>query len=180
MSSIIELIAANMRAVNLLSGAASCQLVGKSSATTRAQMPPSVCLFDGKTAQVRTPSVRVTNWVCVRLSDCANSRKGRSSPHLQGRGMDESRRVTTCVGIDVSKDSLDVHVLPTREAFAVARDGKGLERALSHCRAASAKCRRLRNCQAAAIAVRHVSIAAARSARCVWAEVRWRWTLKVL
>ena len=41
--------------------------------------------------------------------------------------MDESRRVTTCVGIDVSKDSLDVHVLPTREAFAVARDGKGLE-----------------------------------------------------
>jgi transposase len=35
--------------------------------------------------------------------------------------------VTTCVGIDVSKDSLDVHVLPTREAFVVARDNKGLE-----------------------------------------------------
>ena len=52
--------------------------------------------------------------------------------------------------------------------------------ALSRCRAASAKCRRLRNCQAAATAVRHVVIAAARSARCVWAEVRWRWTLKVL
>ena len=52
--------------------------------------------------------------------------------------------------------------------------------ALSRCRAASAKCRRLRNCQAVATAVRHVSIAAARSARCVWAEVRWRWTLKVL
>ena len=31
----------------------------------------------------------------------------------------------------------------------------------------------------AATTVRHVSIAAARSARCVWAEVRWRWTLKV-
>ena len=41
--------------------------------------------------------------------------------------MDESRRVTTCVGIDVSKDRLDVHVLPSGEAFAVARDGKGLE-----------------------------------------------------
>ena len=41
--------------------------------------------------------------------------------------MDEPRRVTTCVGIDVSKDRLDVHVLPTGEAFAVARDGKGLE-----------------------------------------------------
>jgi hypothetical protein len=53
-------------------------------------------------------------------------------------------------------------------------------RALSRCRAASAKCRHLRNCQVAATAVRHVVIAAARSARCVWAEVRWRWTLKVL
>jgi transposase len=30
------------------------------------------------------------------------------------------------VGIDVSKDRLDVHVLPSGEAFAVARDGKGL------------------------------------------------------
>jgi transposase len=41
--------------------------------------------------------------------------------------MDESRHVTTCVGIDVSKDRLDVHMLPSVEAFAVARDGKGLE-----------------------------------------------------
>lgn len=30
------------------------------------------------------------------------------------------------VGIDVSKDRLDVHVLPSEQAFAVARDGKGL------------------------------------------------------
>ena len=52
--------------------------------------------------------------------------------------------------------------------------------ALSRCRAASAKCRRPRNCQAAATAVRHVVIATPRSARCVWAEMRWRWTLKVL
>lgn len=33
---------------------------------------------------------------------------------------------TVVVGIDVSKDRLDVHVLPGREAFAVARNGKGL------------------------------------------------------
>ena len=33
----------------------------------------------------------------------------------------------TFVGIDVSKDRLDVHVLPPGEAFAVTRDGKGLE-----------------------------------------------------
>jgi transposase len=31
------------------------------------------------------------------------------------------------VGIDVSKDRLDVHVLPGAEAFAVTRDGRGLE-----------------------------------------------------
>ena len=30
------------------------------------------------------------------------------------------------IGIDVSKDRLDVHVLPGRDAFAVARDGAGL------------------------------------------------------
>ena len=30
------------------------------------------------------------------------------------------------VGIDVSKDRLDVHVLPQGEAFAVERNGKGL------------------------------------------------------
>ena len=41
--------------------------------------------------------------------------------------MDEPRRVTNCVGIDVSKDRLDVHLRPSGEAFAVARDGKGLE-----------------------------------------------------
>jgi transposase len=32
-----------------------------------------------------------------------------------------------CVGIDVSKDRLDVHVRPSGEAYAVDRDGKGLE-----------------------------------------------------
>ena len=32
----------------------------------------------------------------------------------------------TFIGIDVSKDRLDVHVLPSNEAFAVVRDGEGL------------------------------------------------------
>ncbi len=41
--------------------------------------------------------------------------------------MDEPRRVTTCVGIDVSRDRLDVHVRPSDACFAVTRDGKGLE-----------------------------------------------------
>ena len=41
--------------------------------------------------------------------------------------MDEPRYASICVGIDVSKDRLDVHLRPSDEAFAVARDGKGLE-----------------------------------------------------
>jgi transposase len=38
------------------------------------------------------------------------------------------------VGIDVSKDRLDVHVLPSDEAFAVARHGEGLERLVERLR----------------------------------------------
>src|SRR5271168_3809951 len=64
---------------------------------------------------------------CVRLSERPNSRKGRSSPHLQGRVMDEPRRVTVFVGIDVSKDRLDVHLRPSGEAFCVPREGKGMD-----------------------------------------------------
>src|SRR5208282_5505995 len=52
--------------------------------------------------------------------------------------------------------------------------------ALSRCDAASAKRQRHRNCQASATAFRHVVIAAARSARWVWAEMRWLCRLKVL
>ncbi len=52
--------------------------------------------------------------------------------------------------------------------------------ALSRCQGKNATFHDLSGCQAAATAVRHVSIAVARSVRCVWAEVRWRWTLKVL
>jgi transposase len=39
------------------------------------------------------------------------------------------------VGIDVSKDRLDVHVRPSGEAFVVARDGKGLEELVERLRA---------------------------------------------
>ena len=39
------------------------------------------------------------------------------------------------VGIDVSKDRLDVHVLPNGEAFAVARHGEGLEQLVERLRA---------------------------------------------
>jgi len=52
--------------------------------------------------------------------------------------MDETRRVMTCVGIDVSKDRLDVHVRPSDEAFAVARDSQGLGRLVECLRALEA------------------------------------------
>src|SRR5215470_831266 len=52
-----------------------------------------------------------------------NSRLGRkASPVAQG-GV---KMDAIFVGIDVSKDQLDVHVRPSGEAFAVARNGKGL------------------------------------------------------
>jgi transposase len=41
------------------------------------------------------------------------------------------------VGIDVSKDRLDVHVHPSSEAFAVSRDGKGLEQLVDRLRTLS-------------------------------------------
>ena len=39
--------------------------------------------------------------------------------------MDEQR--TVFVGIDVSKDRLDVHLRPSGEAFCVPREGKGMD-----------------------------------------------------
>jgi len=59
------------------------------------------------------------------IADPSNpdSRVGRNaSPVEQGRGTMDAQYV----GIDVSKDRLDVHVRPSGEAFAVARDGEGL------------------------------------------------------
>ena len=47
------------------------------------------------------------------------------SPYSQGRVMDESSAVF--VGIDVSKDRLDVHLRPTGKAFCVSRHGKRLD-----------------------------------------------------
>lgn len=49
----------------------------------------------------------------------------------------------TFVGIDVSKDRLDVHIAPVGEAFVVSRDGKGLEKLIE----------RLRNCAPTLVAI---------------------------
>src|SRR5919107_2111585 len=65
-----------------------------------------------------------------------NSRQGRTaSPHSQGRVMEQPSTVPSFVGIDVSKDRLDVHLRPSGQAFAIARDSKALERLVSDLRA---------------------------------------------
>ena len=57
---------------------------------------------------------------------------------------------------------------------------KAIDMALSRYRMKNARDLRLAYFQATATAARHMFIADARKARCVLAEVRWRWTLKVL
>src|ERR1700722_15108714 len=57
-----------------------------------------------------------------------NSRLGHQrSPLAQGR----DRKDAIVVGIDVSKDRLDVAVRPTGETFAVERDAEGLSRLIA-------------------------------------------------
>ena len=58
------------------------------------------------------------------VSSNPNSRLGRSkrSPIVQGWDRMDAR----IVGIDVSKDRLDVHIHPDGEAFAVARNAQGI------------------------------------------------------
>ena len=41
--------------------------------------------------------------------------------------MEQPPAAPSFVGIDVSRDRLDVHLRPSGEIFAVARDGEGLE-----------------------------------------------------
>jgi len=65
-----------------------------------------------------------------------NSRLGRKpSPHSQGRVMEQSAIAPSFVGIDVSKDRLDIHVRPSGQAFAVTRDSTGLEQLVDDLRA---------------------------------------------
>src|SRR5258707_5027979 len=63
-------------------------------------------------------------WSSSAVPSNRNSRKGRKrSPVLQGRETMDAR----FVGIDVSKDKLDVHIRPGGETFVVSRDADGLD-----------------------------------------------------
>src|SRR5262249_23178970 len=63
-----------------------------------------------------------------------NSRGGRNASPIAQGGV---KMDAIYVGIDVSKDRLDVHVRPSGEAFAVTRDGKGLDALVERLRALS-------------------------------------------
>jgi hypothetical protein len=72
----------------------------------------------------------------------------------------------------------------TIHSFASRRSGRSVRApyvlALSRCRTKNVKRLCLPYFQAAVTAVRHVFMAAARKVLCILADVRWRWTLKVL
>src|SRR6185436_20578087 len=64
-----------------------------------------------------------------------NSRLGRTaSPHSQGRVMEHYLATPSFVGIDVSKDRLDIHIRPSAQSFAALRNAKGLEQLVSELR----------------------------------------------
>ena len=110
---------------------------------------------------------------------------GGAPPGVPGQGQIELFRLVRVRGIfghgakqkNAAGDLGAQERAPAADPFAPAVI---LEKALSRCQGKNATFHDLSGCQAAATAVRHVVIAAARSARCVWAERRWRWTLKVL
>jgi transposase len=52
-----------------------------------------------------------------------NSRKGEISPHLQGR---ELAMENVYVGIDISKEKLDICILPSKEFFTMTNDDSGI------------------------------------------------------
>lgn len=78
---------------------------------------------DGSPRGSRSPeTVSELGAPSIRSTESPNSRLGSASPHLQGRVRERS----LFVGIDVAKDSLEVHIRPTDDAFRVAHDDAGL------------------------------------------------------
>src|SRR5271166_1629183 len=123
---------------------------------------------------------------CERAGDhdCAEDYARRAAARrtsIDGYLWDQSRGVFLDYRWTLKRRIDDVSAATLYPLFTqVATETEAASVVLSRCRTTNAKCRYLGNCQAASTAVRHVLIAAARSTRFVWADVRWRWTLKVL
>src|SRR6476661_5351708 len=88
--------------------------------------PPSASCSDGSV---------ILHEVFGRTLRNLNSRLGRKpSPHSQGRVMERLPTAPSFVGVDVSKDRLDVHILPTGQTLVVQRNEKGFEDLISELR----------------------------------------------
>jgi hypothetical protein len=95
--------------------------------------------------------------------------------------VDPRGRNAQWTGIDERSRAIALATLKAiRLKIAKSAMAKALVEASSRCRTENAKSLRPSRFQAAATASCHVFIAAARKMRCVWAEARWRCTLKML
>src|SRR5690242_9209676 len=100
---------------------------GRLAKRSEARLPPAA---DGRSSALRSNET-VGELGRRRLCGTSpNSRKSRrhskrtSSSHLQGRDF-SMEGISTVVGIDISKNSLDVHVLPAGNSFTVSNNPKG-------------------------------------------------------
>src|SRR5687768_18515209 len=77
----------------------------------------------GRSPSTSGSSKTVTELGALPTGSTSNpySRLGRQSPHSQGRVMNQ-----LFVGIDISKDRLDVHIQPTEERFSLPHDEGGV------------------------------------------------------
>ena len=95
-------------------------------------------------------------------------------------GLRSSRSMSVSSGADYKPGTKLIREWQGKVHEVVILDDGYIWSALSRCRTKDARILRLAYFQATATAARHVFIAAARKPRCVWADVRWRWTLKML
>ena len=79
-----------------------------------------------QTSGCRKPWVSVVTRPLCRLNP--NSRLGVESPHHKVGSMQTISEFATFVGIDVSRDRLDVHVLPENLSFSVPNTPPGARR----------------------------------------------------
>jgi adenylate cyclase len=121
---------------------------------------------------------RIEYRVGIHLGDVVEESDG----DLMGDGVNIAARLEGIAqpgAICLSED--DYRQVKARLDLAVSDLGPThLKKALSRCQRKSATGLLPLKFQAAVTASRHVLIAAARKVRCVEAEVRWRWTLKML
>jgi hypothetical protein len=133
-------------------------------------------LLAEQTQRRKAPSADSHSFLAGKLFDDRGHRMGPS--HAAKGGRRWRYYISRAVLKGRSQDAGSVTRVPAAEIEK--QVSQAVRRALSHCRTKNAISLRLVSFQAAATAARHVFIAAARQLRRVPADVRWRWTLKML